>query len=263
MPRERTARGATVLTLDRVTASRAGIARLTDVSLDVAAGEIVGVLGVAGNGQGALADAAAGLERLDRGHVRVGETDIAGRPDLAQRAGVAYVPEVRTDFLLPDLPVSHSSILRRLNDAEFVRRGTLRWRAIRAFAEGLLERHDVRPRNVSIEVGSLSGGNQQKLLVGRELDGSPRVAILHGPTQGLDLHAAAMIRAEIRRAADAGTAVLLVSADIDEVRELADRILVMSKGAIADRLDIEDFDLRRIGRAMAGLGTASEVAADV
>ena len=263
VPRERAARGATVLTLAGVTASRAGIARLTDVSFDVAAGEIVGVLGVAGNGQGALADAAAGLERLDRGHVRVGETDIAGRPDVAQRAGVAYVPEVRTDFLLPDLPVSHSSILRRLNDPEFVRRGTLRWRAIRTFAEGLLERHDVRPRTVSIDVGSLSGGNQQKLLVGRELDGSPRVAILHGPTQGLDLHAAAMIRAEIRRAADAGTAVLLVSADIDEVRELADRILVMSKGAIADRLAIEDFDLRRIGRAMAGLGAVGEVTADV
>ena len=252
-PRRRAIGDRTSLTVENVTLDTPGLQMLSNVDIRVAAGEIVGVLGVAGNGQGALADVAAGLQAPSRGRVLVHDAPISGRPDLAQLAGLAYVPEVRADFLLVDRPVSHSSVLRRLGDDAFARAGVLRWNAIRGFARELMERHDVRPRDVEIATGSLSGGNQQKLLVGRELDGAPAVAVLHGPTQGLDLAAAAAIRAEIRHAADSGTGVLLLSADVDEVHELADRVLVLSKGEIVDELPAAEFDLQRIGRAMAGL----------
>ncbi|NEM91499.1 ABC transporter ATP-binding protein [Galbitalea soli] len=241
------------LVLDGVTAQGSGVVPLRDVSLTVRAGEIVGILGVAGNGQGTLADTAVGIIEPLAGSVSVGGAEIGGRPEVAREHGVSYVPEVRAEFLLSDSPVTRSAVLRRLSDPAFRRRGALQWGAITEFTKGLMERHDVRPRNPAINAGALSGGNQQKLLVGRELDGAPAVAVLHGPTQGLDLHAAAAIRSDIRRAANAGTAVLLVSADVDEVRELADRILVLSKGRIVDEFTAAEFDLQRLGRAMAGL----------
>ncbi|MCU1530320.1 MAG: heme transporter ATP-binding protein [Frondihabitans sp.] len=241
------------LVLQHVTAQGAGSVALKDVSLTVRAGEIVGVLGVAGNGQGVLAETCVGIVSPISGRVAVDRTDIGGRPDVAASIGVSYVPEVRTDFLLTELPLSRSAVLRSLSNRAFSRRGVLQWGAITDFTRGIMERHDVRPRNPAITAGSLSGGNQQKLLVGRELDGNPTVCVLHGPTQGLDLHAAAAIRSEVRRAANQGTAVLLVSADIDEVRELADHILVLSRGEIVDEFAADDFDLQRVGRAMAGL----------
>lgn len=256
-PRRGTPGTATRLVLDAVTARGTGAALLHDVSLSVRRGEIVGVLGVAGNGQGVLAEVAVGIIKPAAGRVSVDGTVVSGRPREASRNGIAYVPEVRADFLLPQSPLTASAVLRRLNESTFSRFGVLQKKHITAFTRGLLDRHDVRPRNPQLLAGSLSGGNQQKFLVGRELDGGPAVAVLHGPTQGLDLHASAEIRGEIRRAAEQGSAVLLVSADVDEVRELSDRILVMSKGRIVDEFAAADFDLQRVGRAMAGLADRS------
>ncbi|GAA3887610.1 ABC transporter ATP-binding protein [Leifsonia kafniensis] len=244
------------LVISGLTANGAG-AQVRNLNVSVRAGEIVGVLGVAGNGQNVLADAAAGLLRPHSGSVTVDGVTVSGRPDAAANAGLAYVPEVRASWLLPDSEVTSSAILRRLRDSRFSSAGVLRWPAITEFTRAVMARHDVRPLNPRVTAGSLSGGNQQKLLVGRELDGGAAVAVLHGPTQGLDLGAAAAIRDEIRGAAQAGTAVLLVSADIDEVHELADRILVMNHGEIVDELLASEFDLQRIGRAMAGVSVSA------
>jgi general nucleoside transport system ATP-binding protein len=250
--REHPIAGEPRLELHEATTDAGGI---DGVTLSVRGGEVVGVLGVAGNGQTALAEAAAGILPLRTGSVAVDGAVVTARPDRAAQAGLAYVPEVRTDALLPDAPLTRSAVLRTLGlGGRFLRRGRIDVRAVRAFTAALLERHDVRPRDPDLPARALSGGNQQKLLVGRELDGGPAVAVLHGPTQGLDLHASAVIRGEIRAAAAAGTAVLLVSADTDEIRDLADRILILSKGRIVDSLDAADFDSARIGRGMAGLG---------
>lgn len=241
------------LVISALTARGSGSAGVLDLSLSVRAGEIVGVLGVAGNGQNVLADAAAGVTAPRSGSISIDGNAVAGGPQAQAAAGLAYVPEVRAEFLVPDAPVASSAILRRLHEPQFSRAGVLQWRVITEFARGLMQRHDVRPLDPTVPARSLSGGNQQKLLVGRELDGGPAVAVLHGPTQGLDLSAAAAIRSEIRGAAALGTAVLLISADVDEVRELADRILVMSNGRIVDEFEAADFELQRVGRAMAGL----------
>ena len=240
------------LELRGVSGSGAG-ARIDGIDVAVHGGEVVGVLGVAGNGQTALAEAAAGVLPVETGTVAVDGVPVAGRPERAAGAGLAYVPEVREEALLPDATLTRSAVLRTLGGGgRFVRRGLVDWKAARSFTSELLRRHD------DLTARALSGGNQQKLLVGRELDGAPAVAVLHGPTQGLDLHASAVIRGEIRAAASAGAAVLLVSADIDEIRDVADRILILSKGRIVDALAADDFDSARVGRAMAGLIAPAE-----
>ncbi|MFF9565124.1 ABC transporter ATP-binding protein [Leifsonia sp. NPDC014704] len=249
--------GETRLRLEGVSAQGAG-ARIDGIDLDVRGGEIVGVLGVAGNGQTALAEAAAGVLTLASGAVLVDGAPVGGRPEKAAETGLAYVPEAREQAVLPDAPLTRSAVLRTLGSGRrFLRHGLIDWKAARSFTSALLERHDVRPADPDLPARALSGGNQQKLLVGRELDGSPAVAVLHGPTQGLDLHAGAVIRGEIRSAAAAGAAILLVSADTDEIRELADTILILSKGRIVDRFEADEFDSTRVGRAMAGLTGAA------
>nr|WP_063810584.1 ATP-binding cassette domain-containing protein [Kibdelosporangium phytohabitans] len=234
--------GPVLLRLDEVTASGREHVPLREVSIEVRSGEILGVLGVAGNGQRTLADVAAGVLRPSRGSVRT-------------TGDVAYVPEARSEGLLPHMPAKRSAVLRRLTEPRFARFGVLDDRATGRFAKELFDRHDVRPRDPEVPTGLLSGGNQQKLLVGRELDGAPQVAVLHGPTQGLDVRATDAVRAEIQRAAGEGAAVLLVSSDVDEVRGLADRLIVLFDGRVADQFDAADFDATRVGRAMAGLST--------
>jgi ABC-type uncharacterized transport system ATPase subunit len=235
-PRE----GAVVLKLDQVSAACGDRVPVHDVTMEVRAGEVLGVLGVAGNGQRALAEAAAGRCRPSAGSVTA-----AG--------AVAYVPEDRIDGLLPARAAKWSAVLRLLRDRRFVRRGAVDTAAVTGFAAELLRRHDVRPPDPEVPVSALSGGNQQKLLVGRELDGGPAVAVLHGPTQGLDLRAARAIHAEITAAADAGTAVLLVSADLDEVRGLADRLVVLSRGRIVGEFPGGRFDDAVVRRLTTGL----------
>ncbi|MGW0036002.1 ATP-binding cassette domain-containing protein [Gordonia sp. NPDC003376] len=243
-------RAAPVLSLTDV--GTEGPKGLAGVDITVHAGEVVGVVGVGGNGQRTLAEVAVGLVTASTGHVRVGDRSRAD--DATLRDTVSYVPEERDEALLPDADAAHSAVLRTLGRGGFrTRLRTLDWSAIRTFTNTLMRRHDVRPASPAVRVGALSGGNRQKLVVGRELDADPVVAVLHGPTQGLDPRAAVAIRAEIRAAAERGTGILLISADIDEVRDLADRILVISRGRIVDEFDIEQYSLTRVGRAMAGV----------
>ncbi|NDK89801.1 ATP-binding cassette domain-containing protein [Gordonia desulfuricans] len=248
----RTVAPRTALVLSLTEVGTAGSKGLAGVDITVHAGEIVGVVGVGGNGQRILAEVAAGLVTPTTGSVRVADRPLTG--DAARRETVSYVPEERDEALLPDADAAHSAILRTLGRGGFrTRVRTLDWPAIRTFTDTLMRRHDVRPASSTVRVGALSGGNRQKLVVGRELDANPVVAVLHGPTQGLDPRAAVAIRAEIRAAADRGTGILLISADIDEVRELADHILVISRGRIVDEFDIGQYSPTRVGRAMAGV----------
>jgi general nucleoside transport system ATP-binding protein len=227
---------------------------LRDISLSVSGGEIFGVLGIAGNGQRHLAEVAAGMLEPESGCVLVDGADIGGGAADARRHGVSYVPEERHRALLPQAPLSHSALTgRRIGNATFTRHGMLRWDLVTAYARDLILRHDVRPPDPRIASDALSGGNQQKFLVGRELDDEPSVVVLHGPTQGLDLQAAAAIRNAVRATADNGAAVLLISADVDEVLELSDRVGVLSHGHIVDVFPVDEYDRDRVGRAMAGL----------
>ncbi|MCY4632006.1 MAG: ATP-binding cassette domain-containing protein [bacterium] len=226
---------------------------LRDVSLSVRAGEIVGVVGVAGNGQEELAGVLTGQLRPDAGVVRIDGTEVTGSPGAAIGAGVALLPEDRTAGLAADFTLAENLIARRVADAPFARLGVRLRAAVRRHARALAERFDVRPPEPALRAGSLSGGNQQKLMAAREMERDPAVLVAAGPTKGLDPHAGRAIRDRCFETAGRGGAVVIISADLDEVAELAQRVVVLSGGRVTDRFGVEEMTSARLGAVMAGL----------
>lgn len=231
---------------------------LRDVSLQVASGEIVGIAGVAGGGQRTLVEVLSGLHPPDAGSVLLDGQSISGAAERAARLGLAYIPEERAHGLVAENSVADNASLLRQSEPAFRQLGMRRRQAAFDFARRLCQQFDVRPPRPELAAAALSGGNQQKLLVGRELERQPAAIVAHGPTQGLDIAAAAAIRTELLRAAQHGAAVLIVSADLDEILAIADRILVLTGGRIVDEQPRGTADLARLGRSMAGLATVEE-----
>jgi ABC-type uncharacterized transport system ATPase subunit len=227
---------------------------LSGASLEVRSGEILGVAGVAGPSQAALAEVLVGVRMPAAGCVSVGGQDITGKAGLAAGLGVAYVPDTRPLGLVLERSVAENSSLLRGAEPGFRWFG-LRVRAREAKqAEAVCAGYDVRPPKPALLAGGLSGGNQQKLMVGRELERLPKVIVVHGPTQGLDLAAAAAIRTHLAAAAERGAAVVVISADLDEILGISDRMIVLAANAVADELAVQDgaVDMARLGRAMGG-----------
>ncbi|WDG17834.1 ABC transporter ATP-binding protein [Microbacterium sp. Clip185] len=252
--------GETVLAVQGVHASSDTDAALTDVSLELRAGEIVGIAGVAGSGQNTLIDVLAGLRAPASGSLVFAGRAAPSAVELL-RGGVAWIPEERSDALVPSLSLGDT--LGLYEAARGVRTDRRTRGAARASAGERLTAFDVRPAVATLAAGGLSGGNQQKLLAARELDhswpgGAPRVVLAYGPTQGLDLRAAQAIRDRLVQAAEAGAAVAVASHDLDEIRGLADRIVVVFDGRIVADLPAQAATTARIGAAMAGLDPAEE-----
>lgn len=229
---------------------------LDDIELTVRSGEVVGIAGVAGSGQTVLADVLTGIRTPDRGAVAVDGTDVTGAAARATRAGVAFIPEERTLGVAAEQTIAVNASALRMHESAFARWGMRKRRTESAHGLALAAQYDVRPPKPSLLTAALSGGNQQKLLVGRELEREPAVVIAHGPTQGLDLAAASSIRNHLTAAAQRGAAVVVISADLDELLELADRVVVLSSGRVTDDIALHDhdhspIDVARLGRAMA------------
>lgn len=255
--------GAPVLILDRVGAASDSDSALTDVSLTVHSGEVVGVAGVAGSGQNLLVDVIVGLADATAGTITLGGDRLARPVDLLSR-GVAWIPENRADGIVPGMTVgANLGVYAAATDAAARGRVAARFPSRGAAAvttrTALLNAFDVRPPLPGLGAALLSGGNQQKLLVARELDAAwadgatPTLVVAHGPTQGLDLRAAQAIRDRLVTAAERGAAVMVASHDLDELLGVCDRILVMVGGRIADDIPAEVATPERIGRAMAGI----------
>lgn len=224
------------------------------VSLEIRAGEIVGVAGVAGNGQRELAEAVTGLRGLVRGVVRVDGRELhAGDPRAAIAAGVAYVPEDRLGTgLAPSLTIAQNVALKRYRDAPVSRGPIIFLRRMRELALSLIKRYDVKAPGPDTPARNLSGGNLQKLVLGREFEGEPHVLIAAQPTRGLDVGAIESVHGYLRDASSRGVAVLMVSEDLDELMALSDRIVVMYEGEIAGEVDPETVSVAEIGLLMAG-----------
>jgi ABC-type uncharacterized transport system ATPase subunit len=231
-----------------------GAPAVRGVSLTVRAGEIVAVAGVAGNGQRELAEAITGMRGASSGEVRVqGKRLRDGDPRAAIRAGVAHVPEDRLGTgLAPSLSIASNVALKSYRTpvdsaGPFLRLGSMRRRA----AE-LIERYAVKAPSPATPARELSGGNLQKVVLGREFAGEPRVLIAASPTRGLDVGAVETVHAYLRQAVTAGVAVLLISEDLDEILALGDRIAVMYEGQIVGELDARRATVEEIGLLMAG-----------
>jgi simple sugar transport system ATP-binding protein len=249
------ARPEVVLALDgvRVAGDRGGEA-LKGITLAVRSGEIVGVAGVAGNGQRELAETIAGIRPPSAGSIRVGDRALAsGDARAAIRAGVAYVPEDRLGTgLAPSLSVAHNVSLKRYREPPISRGPLLVLRRMTELARALIQKYGVQAPGPGVPVRNLSGGNLQKLVLGREFHGNPRVLIAAQPTRGLDVGAIETVHAYLDGAAGAGLAVLLVSEDLDEILALADRIVVMYDGEIAGELEAKGASVEEIGYLMGG-----------
>jgi ABC-type uncharacterized transport system ATPase subunit len=224
------------------------------ISLDVRAGEILAIAGVQGNGQTELVEALTGLRRPADGVVRLDGVEVTGAtPDRLFRAGLAHVPEDRQrDGLIGSFAVASNLVLNQVGEAPFARGVRVNHRAIRRHAEQLVEDFDVRTPAVQTAVSTLSGGNQQKVIVAREFFHARRLLILSQPTRGLDVGSIQYIHRQVVAKRDEGVAVLLNSSELDEVLALADRIAVIYRGRIVGVLDRSEANRDRIGLLMAG-----------
>ena len=234
-----------------------GVLRLQHIELDLFPGEIVGVAGVAGNGQSELLDVLCGLRKPDSGSLAVGGQQFAPPgwldPHRARALGLAHVPEDRhARALVMDFAAWESAVLGYEHTAQNCQGPWLRRRAMQAATAALMEQFDVRPRNMRLKSSKFSGGNQQKLVLARELGEAPSVLLVGQPTRGVDIGAIEFIYAQLRALRDAGGAVLLVSSELDEILALSDRVLVMNQGRITGALPIGECTEARLGLLMAG-----------
>jgi simple sugar transport system ATP-binding protein len=234
----------------------AGVLAVKNVSFEVRAGEIFGVAGVEGNGQSELVQALTGLRPIERGEVYLNGASVHrfSPKELSER-GICHIPEDKARFgLALNFDVAENSILGRQWDREFrLPLGRLNGRRIAQFAEWLVRTFQVVTPSIHTPVKSLSGGNQQRLVVGRELSKQPTLVIAAHPTRGLDVSSTLYIRELLVQMRDEGKGVLLVSADLDEILELSDRIAVMYEGEFIGVGAAEELTREEIGMMMGGI----------
>ena len=224
------------------------------VSLDIFAGEILGVAGVQGNGQTELIEAITGLRSIDSGKLLfLGEDITQANPRQITELGTGHVPEDRQRMgMIKPFEVMHNMVLSTYHKEPFSRGIVVDDEAIAENAESLIHQYDVRPPLIHNTMSSLSGGNQQKVIIAREFSRPVKLLIAAQPTRGLDVGSIEFIHKQIVRMRDEGTAVVLVSSELDEILSLSDRIAVMFDGHIIDVLPIEEADRDTVGLRMAG-----------
>ncbi|MEQ1701626.1 MAG: ATP-binding cassette domain-containing protein, partial [Ilumatobacteraceae bacterium] len=247
-----------VLSIEHARVMHHGVAALNDLSLTVRAGEIVGVAGVEGNGQRELGDLLSSLIDLDSGSVSIEGTRFrSGRAGSMARSGVAVIPEDRHDSgCVLDMSVADNLLIDRLETHSrigFINRGRMR----RA-AEQLMAEFEIQGAGPSAPFGSLSGGNQQRVVLARELSHRPKVLVAAQPTRGLDVGAIEYMTGRLRAAAESGIAVLLISTELEEILDLSDRIVVLSRGQVIGELDRIDATSERLGLLLGGVATTDD-----
>ncbi|MGE9808326.1 MULTISPECIES: ABC transporter ATP-binding protein [unclassified Janibacter] len=233
---------------------------LSDIDLSIHAGEVVGIAGVEGNGQAELVEVIMGMREPTSGLVFLGDTDISDWDVREIReAGVGYIPEDRHRHgLLLDAPLWENRILGHQTEEPNERNGLITIKEAKADTERIVREYDVRTPSINVTAGSLSGGNQQKLIVGREMSHSPKVLVAAHPTRGVDVGAQAVIWDLIRDARRDGLGVLLISADLEELIGLSDTIRVILRGRLTGEFDPDTVTSQELGSAMTGADSTTD-----
>ncbi len=231
-----------------------GVTMVDNVSFDIRAGEIVGIAGVAGNGQSELLEAIAGIRKPVSGEILLDGQPIAGvDPAHLRQLGLAHIPEDRHHMgLVLKFEEYENSVLGYHRDPKYGKGPFLDLDAIRADAEAKIEKYDIRPPNPRLKTANFSGGNQQKIVVAREIERDPKMLIIGQPTRGVDIGAIEFIHRRIIDMRDSGKAILLVSVELDEIRALSDRILVMFAGQVVGEKSADTGE-QTLGLMMAGI----------
>ena len=249
--------GESILSVQNLTvrSKRHGKPLVNNVSFNVRRGEIVCIAGIDGNGQSELVYTLTGLMKAESGKIYLGDRDIS-HMSIRERnlCGMSHIPEDRHKHgLVLDYTLENNLVLKRYFDKQFSSRGFLKFNEIRAYAEKLIEQYDVRSGQGPVTVArSMSGGNQQKAIVAREIDKEPELLVAVQPTRGLDVGAIEYIHKQLVAQRDENKAVLLVSLELDEVMNVSDRILVMYEGEIVGEFDPKNVTVEELGLYMAG-----------
>ncbi len=247
--------GATVLCLSNVEAfDDRGLPALRGLDLEIRRGEILGLAGVDGNGQTELVEVVSGLRRPTSGQIQLNGRDVTKLPVRGKTAsGIGHIPEDRQRYgVVMDFSIAENSVLGAQHKKPFAAGISLRYDRIRQYARRLVQEYDVRTPGIDVPVSKLSGGNQQKVVVGRELDRDPDLLIAAQPTRGLDVGAIEFVHRRLVEHRDQGNAVLLVSFELDEVMALSDRIAVIYEGKIVAVVDPNETSEEELGLLMAG-----------
>ena len=229
---------------------------LRNVELQIHAREIVGVAGVQGNGQTELVEVLTGLRKLDQGTLRIGGQELTNKNprEITDQGGICHVPEDRHAFgMVAGYSVANNLVLNSYYKPPFANGVTVQKEVIEQHAEALVEKFDVRTPSVQTSGGSLSGGNQQKMVIARELSRPIQLLVAAQPTRGIDVGSIEFIHQQIVAKRDEGVAVLLVSSELDEILALSDRIVVMYRGSIIGEVDGKDATRQQLGLLMAGV----------
>ncbi|MEL7610191.1 MAG: ABC transporter ATP-binding protein [Bacillota bacterium] len=237
-----------------------GILALENVCFELKAGEILGVAGVSGNGQTELADVLSGLRKPTAGEIRLGGESVTGMPvyRLYER-GLTHIPEDRHRVgLVLDFSVRENAILGNQDKAPFTKHGVLQRDAISEYADNLINKYDVRTPNAKTPARLLSGGNQQKIILGREIDKHPKVYIAAQPTRGLDFAATEYVQQLLLMERERGCGILYISTELDEILKMSDRIIVLYAGRQYGPMQRKDLDIEQLGLMMAGAYAADD-----
>ncbi|NHC35649.1 ABC transporter ATP-binding protein [Scytonema millei] len=232
-----------------------GVAAVRNISFQLHAGEILGVAGVDGNGQRELADAIAGLRSVKAGKILLDGRDVTlwNSQKRVRELKVGYIPEDRqTMGLIMGFSIANNLILKAFTNVPFVRRFLLQKQVIAQNAETKIQQFDIRASDGHVKISQLSGGNQQKVVLARELDREPSLIIAMQPTRGLDVGATAAVQQQLLSQRDRGAAILYISTELEEVLAISDRIAVIYRGEFSDVLERENATIETIGLLMAG-----------
>ncbi len=240
---------------DLIVTDSLDVPRVNGVSFSVHAGEIVGIAGVSGNGQSELLAALAGIAKPKSGHILIDGEEVTGLdPAELRQRGLAHVPEDRHGMgLVLPFEENENSILGYHGDPKFAFGPLLDLNAIRADAQENITAYDIQPPNCRLKTSKFSGGNQQKIVLAREIERDPKILLVGQPTRGVDIGAIEFIHRRLIKLRDQGKAILLVSVELDEIMSLADRIIVMCGGRITGERACEATDQRDLGLLMAGV----------
>lgn len=248
---------------DLVVKDNRKISIVDGLSLEVKAGEILGIAGIDGNGQSELVEALTGLRKAQSGSIKINGNEVLNNtPKEIFKKGIKNIPEDRHKRgLILDFTVAENTVLQNYKDKRFSKNGVLDKVSIEKYAEEIIKRFDVRPTDHTVKVRALSGGNQQKIIIGREVDnievsrlatGEPQLLIATQPTRGLDVGAIEFVHKALVDQRDEGNAVLLVSLELDEIMNVSDKIAVIYEGKIVGVIDAKDADENTLGLMMAG-----------
>lgn len=244
-----------VLRLDHVSAENdKGLPAIKEVSFDIREGEIFGIAGVAGNGQRELAEMIAGLRPAKSGKLLLKEKDVTGTSVKQRiRDGISFIPEDRLHMgLVPGMNLKENVILKEFDTEKYSRHGIIQKKAMEESATHFVEQHDIKHGGMELPVSLMSGGNQQKLLIAREVDGKPALIVAAYPVRGLDIGAAEAIREILLKESRQGTAVLLISEELEEIFRMCDRVGVLCDGELMGIRKIGETDFNEIGLMMSG-----------